>query len=130
MTDPAFRHGGPGAGWYLRTMLGWRRVSDTEAANERYEDMRHFMHDPRTVTDMATVNGGNGAPEMVAPDGRTILGGGGAGESTMLSGTSAAGGGVIPPGSLRLGDRVQVYANGVLRCTHATITDGTDEAEA
>jgi len=44
--DPAHRHGGPGAGWYLRTMGGWRRVSDTEAANERYEDMRHFMHDP------------------------------------------------------------------------------------
>jgi len=53
MTDsPAYRHGGPGAGWYLRTMGGWRRVSDTEAANERYEAMRHFMHDPRTVTDM------------------------------------------------------------------------------
>jgi len=44
--DPAFRHGGPGAGWYLRTMDGWRRVSDTEAANGRYEDMRHFMTDP------------------------------------------------------------------------------------
>jgi hypothetical protein len=44
--DPAYRHGGPGAGWYLRTMGGWRRISDTEAANERYEGMRHFMHDP------------------------------------------------------------------------------------
>ena len=44
--DPAFRHGGPDAGWYLRTMGGWRRISDTEAANERYEGMRHFMHDP------------------------------------------------------------------------------------
>ena len=44
--NPAFRHGGPDAGWYLRTMDGWRRVSDTEAANGRYEDMRHFMHDP------------------------------------------------------------------------------------
>ena len=27
-------------------MDGWRRISDTEAANERYVDMRHFMHDP------------------------------------------------------------------------------------
>jgi hypothetical protein len=44
--DPAARHGGPDAGWYLRTMGGWRRISDTEAANERYEGMRHFMHDP------------------------------------------------------------------------------------
>ena len=44
--DPAFRHGGPGAGWYLRTMGGWRRISDTEAATMRYEGMRHFMHDP------------------------------------------------------------------------------------
>jgi hypothetical protein len=44
--DPAYRHGGPDAGWYLRTMGGWRRISDTEAANERYEGMRHFMHDP------------------------------------------------------------------------------------
>jgi len=44
--DPALRHGGPDAGWYRRTMGGWRRVSDTEAARERYEDMRHFMHDP------------------------------------------------------------------------------------
>lgn len=44
--NPAWRHGGPDAGWYLRTMGGWRRISDTEAANERYEGMRHFMHDP------------------------------------------------------------------------------------
>ena len=44
--NPAFRHGGPGAGWYRRTMDGWWRVSDTEAATMRYEDMRHFMHDP------------------------------------------------------------------------------------
>ena len=44
--NPAYRHGGPDAGWYLRTMGGWRRISDTEAANERYEGMRHFMHDP------------------------------------------------------------------------------------
>jgi hypothetical protein len=44
--DPAYRHGGPDAGWYLRTMDGWRRITDTEAANERYEGMRHFMHDP------------------------------------------------------------------------------------
>jgi hypothetical protein len=58
VTDsPAYRHGGPGAGWYLRTMGGWRRISDTEAANKRYEDMHHFMHDPRTVTDMATDQG-------------------------------------------------------------------------
>jgi len=27
-------------------MDGWRRISDTEAATMRYEDMRHFMHDP------------------------------------------------------------------------------------
>jgi hypothetical protein len=33
-------------------MGGWRRISDTEAATERYEGMRHFMHDPRTVTTM------------------------------------------------------------------------------
>ena len=45
--NPAYRHGGPDAGWYRRTMDGWRRISDTEAATERYEDMRHFMHDPR-----------------------------------------------------------------------------------
>lgn len=51
-SNPAYRHGGPDAGWYRRTMDGWRRVSDTEAATGRYEDMRHFMHDPRTVTDM------------------------------------------------------------------------------
>jgi len=38
-------------------MDGWRRVSDTEAATKRYEDMRHFMHDPRTVTTMATDQG-------------------------------------------------------------------------
>ena len=44
--NPAYRHGGPGAGWYRRTMDGWRRISDTEAAYERYVDMRHFMHDP------------------------------------------------------------------------------------
>jgi hypothetical protein len=44
--NPRWRHGGPDAGWYLRTMGGWRRISDTEAANERYEGMRHFMHDP------------------------------------------------------------------------------------
>ena len=44
--NPAYRHGGPDAGWYRRTMDGWRRISDTEAANGRYEDMRHFMHDP------------------------------------------------------------------------------------
>jgi hypothetical protein len=44
--DPVYRHGGPDAGWYLRTMGGWRRISDTEAATERYEGMRHFMHDP------------------------------------------------------------------------------------
>jgi hypothetical protein len=48
--DPAWRHGGPDAGWYLRTMDGWRRISDTEAATERYEGMRHFMHDPREIT--------------------------------------------------------------------------------
>ena len=47
VNDPAYRHGGPDAGWYLRTMDGWRRVSDTEAARVRYEGMRHFMHDPR-----------------------------------------------------------------------------------
>ena len=44
--NPAYRHGGPDAGWYRRTMDGWLRVSDTEAATMRYEDMRHFMHDP------------------------------------------------------------------------------------
>jgi hypothetical protein len=49
-SDPAYRHGGPGAGWYLRTMGGWRRISDTEAANERYEGMRHFMHDPNELS--------------------------------------------------------------------------------
>jgi len=27
--NPAYRHGGPDAGWYLRTMGGWRRISDT-----------------------------------------------------------------------------------------------------
>lgn len=45
--DPAYRHGGPGAGWYRPGPDGWQPVTDTEAANERYEDMRHFMHDPR-----------------------------------------------------------------------------------
>jgi hypothetical protein len=45
--DPDHRHGGPGAGWYRPTTQGWRPVTDTEAANERYEDMRHFMSDPR-----------------------------------------------------------------------------------
>ena len=49
--NPAYRHGGPDAGWYLRTMLGWRRISDTEAARERYLDMRHFMHDPNEDDD-------------------------------------------------------------------------------
>ena len=46
-TDPAHRHGGPDAGWYRPTTQGWLPVTDTEAANERYEDMRHFMTDPR-----------------------------------------------------------------------------------
>jgi hypothetical protein len=32
-------------------MGGWRRISDTEAANERYEGMRHFMHDPNEDED-------------------------------------------------------------------------------
>jgi hypothetical protein len=58
--DPAYRHGGPDAGWYLRTMGGWRRISDTEAANERYEGMRHFMHDPREQ-DVTTIWGEHGA---------------------------------------------------------------------
>ena len=57
LPDPAYRHGGPDAGWYRRTMGGWRRVSDTEAALGRYGGMRHFMHDPRTVTTMATDQG-------------------------------------------------------------------------
>jgi hypothetical protein len=39
-----------------------------------------------------TVSGGNGAPEMVAPDGRTILGGGGAGEASGTSTGTAPGG--------------------------------------
>ena len=81
-------------------MGGWLRISDTEAANERYEDMRHFMHDPRTVAAMDK-------PDDMAP------------EVT-----------VIPSGSLSAGDRVQLRAEGVIHSTHATITDGTDEAEA
>ena len=46
-TDPAHRHGGPGAGWYRPTAQCWRPVPENEAANERHEDMRHFMTDPR-----------------------------------------------------------------------------------
>jgi hypothetical protein len=45
--DPAHRHGDPGAGWYRATTQGWQPITDTEAATERYEDMRHFMTDPR-----------------------------------------------------------------------------------
>jgi len=33
-------------------MDDWQRISDTEAARVRYEDVRHFMHDPRTVAVM------------------------------------------------------------------------------
>ena len=47
MPDPAHRHGGPGAGWYRPGPDGWQPVTDAEAANERYPDMRHFMTDPR-----------------------------------------------------------------------------------
>ena len=50
--NPAYRHGGPDAGWYLRTVNGWQRISDTEAATKRYEDMRHFMHDPADLADL------------------------------------------------------------------------------
>ena len=44
--DPAHRHGGPGAGWYRPAGEGWQRISDAEAAAQRYPDMAHFMHDP------------------------------------------------------------------------------------
>jgi hypothetical protein len=46
-TDPAHRHGGPGAGWYVPGPDGWQRITDAEAAEQRYPDMAHFMHDPR-----------------------------------------------------------------------------------
>jgi hypothetical protein len=50
--NPAHRHGGPGAGWYRPGPDGWQAISDAEAAGQRYPDMAHFMHDPRTVTVM------------------------------------------------------------------------------
>jgi hypothetical protein len=34
-------------------MGGWQPVTHAEAAYERYEGVRHFMTDPRTVTGMA-----------------------------------------------------------------------------
>jgi hypothetical protein len=67
--NPADRHGGPGAGWYLRTMGGWRRISDTEAANERYEGMRHFMHDPNEDEVQAGDSGPDSGWYEVTPDG-------------------------------------------------------------
>lgn len=43
-TDPAHRHGGPGAGWYVRGTQGWRRIADAEVPE--HEDAVHFMSDP------------------------------------------------------------------------------------
>lgn len=52
--DLAHRHGGRGAGWYRPAGQGWQHISDAEAEAERYPDMAHFMHEPRTqpMTDM------------------------------------------------------------------------------
>ncbi len=43
-TDPAHRHGGPDAGWYVPADHGWQRISDGEARD--HEDAAHFMSDP------------------------------------------------------------------------------------
>jgi hypothetical protein len=59
--DPAHRHGGPGAGWYRPLAGGWLRVSDADAANERWPDMRHFMTDPN--------EDGHGDPQQAPPVG-------------------------------------------------------------
>lgn len=55
--DPAHRHGGPGAGWYRPGPDGWQAISDAEAAEQRYPDMAHFMHDPREDDDGRRVTG-------------------------------------------------------------------------
>jgi hypothetical protein len=96
-------------------MGGWQPVTDTDAATERYEDMRHFMTDPRTVTGMAdreqgalgemTVRGGNGAAGAT-------MGGGGASET---SGTApgGAGGGIYwdPANTHVISDPLSFTAN-------------------
>ena len=51
--DPAHRHGGPDAGWYVPGPDGWQRISDSEVRD--HDDAAHFMSDPNGRT-----MGGNG----------------------------------------------------------------------
>ena len=44
MGDPAQRHGGPDAGWYVLSDHGWQRISDGEVGG--HGDAAHFMSDP------------------------------------------------------------------------------------
>lgn len=44
MADPAQRHGGPDAGWYVPDGHGWQRISDGEVSG--HGDAAHFMSDP------------------------------------------------------------------------------------
>ena len=44
-TDPAHRHGGPGAGWYRPGPDGWLPVRDADVW--QYPDAVRYGHDPR-----------------------------------------------------------------------------------
>jgi hypothetical protein len=61
-------------------MGGWQPVTDADAAAERYEDMRHFMTDPRTVMGMPitwshTIGSGSPVVVQVSPvPGATVHG--------------------------------------------------------
>ena len=46
--DPAHRHGGPDAGWYVPSDHGWQRISDGEVSD--HGDAAHFMSDPNGRT--------------------------------------------------------------------------------
>ena len=64
--DPAQRHGGPDAGWYVPGPDGWQRITDGEAGD--HGDAAHFMSDPngRHEPPRFTFSAGPRPPSMVS----------------------------------------------------------------
>lgn len=81
MTAADHRHGGPDAGWYRPGPDGWQRITDAEAANERPEDMAHFMSDPNGRHGQRTAWFSVGDRVQVKPDSY----GGAAGAGTVAA---------------------------------------------